>query len=248
MRNVERDKDGKSIFRCSGTNLGKPDVYMLAVARYLVAHCEDVEKAVKYAKNEINVFNKEADWNFSFLLGDAKGKYGLLEFGHNQVTFEERNCHTNYFLNEPFGPKSDTVDGESENHFGIGRYEYLIDKIDGVYDGKSMYDLMNEVSYSNVYKGLENCPFDMKSEAYGTVAIDGKYDYSFKQFMSKEWETKVNKAINDKMEELAKMPQAEREKLPWYWQSTFTNVIDIPSKTIYTRMFENPDYTFTFTL
>ncbi|MCQ2753069.1 MAG: carcinine hydrolase/isopenicillin-N N-acyltransferase family protein [Bacilli bacterium] len=247
MRNVEKDEDGKSIFHCEGTKKGAEfDVHMVAVTRFIVNHCKTVEEAENYVKNNINVFNNENDWNFSFLLADATGAHAVLEFGHDQIAFDkEKFCQTNFFINDPFGPKGKT-DGESKNHFGIGRYDYLTKNIDGVTDATKMFNLMDNVSYSNVYKGYQ-CPFAMRSEAYGLVTLDGE-DQSFKTFMSDEKSDEVWQKIGQLMAYLNSLPDKEKKKLPWYWQSTFTNVIDIPSKTIYTRMFENPDYTFTFTL
>lgn len=247
MRNIERDPStGKSIFRCEGTNPSTGvDVHMVALTRFIAANCEDVESAVKYVKQNINVFNNENDWNFSFMLADAKGNYGLLEFGYDKVWFEPGvKCQTNYFLNGDPGKNC-------KNKFGIGRREYLLNHLDEVTDGWSMFNLINQLSYSNVYKG-KYCPFDMRSETSDFMPFDEiEYEWLMPDYTEEDHPTEVKKVysiINDKLKELWKLSEEERRKLSWYWQSTFTEVIDIPTKTIHIRMFEDNNYVFDFKL
>lgn len=239
MRNIEEDDQGRNKFWCDGTNKdrGLPNVHMVALSRFIVNNCEDVDDAITFVRNNINVFNKEDQWNFSFILADAKGKYGLLEFGHNEIFWEEgQQCQTNYFINGALGT-------ESEEKFGFWRRKYLLDNIGAVTDAKEMFDLMNQVSYSNVYKGLY-CPFDMRAEVYDFVS---KQDWT-KLLSNDEEDIKYcfDNYINPKLKELWKMPEEERRKQSWYWQSTFTEVVDTKNKTIHIRMFEDDNYVFDF--
>lgn len=244
MRNIEKDDKGKSKFRCSGTNPETHvDVHMVALTRFIVSNCKNVTEAIKYVQDNINVFNKEEDWNFSFLLADAEGKYGLLEFGHNDIFWKlGQNCQTNYFVN-------DTIKDESKIKFGIGRYQYLQDHLNDVTDTDTMFNLINQIRYSNVYYG-KNCPFDMRSET-SDFLTDVPYEWLMPWYTEQDHPEEVKQVyekINKKLEELWKLPEEERKKLPWYWQSTFTEIVDIPSKTIHIRMFEDDDYIFDYTV
>ncbi len=232
MRNIEKNKDGSSKFRCSGTNPSTGvDVHMVALTRFIVNNCKDVKEAIDYVQNNINVYNKEEDWNFSFMLADARGNYGLLEFGYNKVYWKQgQSAQTNYFLN---GKLAD----DSKQKFGIGRYQYILENLPNVEDSLGMYDLMNQLSYSNVYKGRE-CPFDMRSEAYEVLGM------TYEEVMDPEREEEVYGKIDKLLAQLKEMSEEEKRKLPWYWQSTFTNVVDIPSRSFHLRIFENEDYIF----
>lgn len=233
MRNIERKPDGSSKFRCDGTNKGKglPDVHMVALTRFIVNNCENVDQAINYVENNINVYNKEEDWNFSFILADATGKYGLLEFGYNKPYWKEgQNAQTNYFLNDELGE-------DSEQKFGIGRYNYIQTKIGCVKNALGMYNLMDNLSYSNVYKG-RLCPFDMRSEAYEVLGM------TYEEVIDPDREEEVYRKIDELLVQLQTMTEEEKRQLPWYWQSTFTNVVDIPSKSFHIRIFEDKDYIF----
>ena len=64
MRNIERDDDDKSIFRCSGTREHEEsdfDVHMVALTRFVVNNCKDVPEAIQYVEQHLNVFNNEND-------------------------------------------------------------------------------------------------------------------------------------------------------------------------------------------
>ncbi len=242
MRNIELDEDGNNKFWCSGTNDGKglPYVHMVALTRFVVGHCDNVTEAVKYVQNNINVFNKVDEWNFSFLLADAEGNYGVLEFDHNDVRWNEgANCQTNYFISPDMLPRS-------ENKFGYGRLNHLKDNLENVTDNDSMFNLINQLSYSNVYKGRE-CPFDMRTEARDL--LEGKVDIDWLISEDESKKEAVYVQIDKILEEQLKpLPEEERRKLPWYWQSTFTEVVDIYNRSIYIRMFEDPNYIFEYKL
>lgn len=248
MRNIEYDEDGHNKFWCSGTNegMGLPDVHMVALTRFVVGHCSTVNDAVRYVTDNLNVFNKEDEWNFSFLLADATGHYGVLEFDNNDVHWNDgadgANCQTNYFIS----PQMQT---SSKIKFGIGRKLYLDNNIKNVTDTWSMFNLINQLSYSNVYKG-RYCPFDMRSETSDLIT-DVPYEWLMPDFTEKDHPdevAQVYKEIDDKLRELEKLPEEERRKLSWYWQSTFTEVVDIFNRSIHIRMFEDPNYIFDFKL
>lgn len=232
MRNIEKNPDGSSKFRCSGTNPSTGvDVHMVALTRFIVNNCKDVNEAIEYVQNNINVYNKEEDWNFSFLLADATGNYGLLEFGYNKVFWKQgQNAHTNYFLNGQLGI-------DSEQKFGIGRYNYILNNLPYVSNTSDMYNLMDKLSYSNVYKG-RSCPFDMRSEAYEVLGM------TYEEVMDPAREEEVYAKIDQLLAQLQTMTEEEKRQLPWYWQSTFTNVVDIPNKSFHVRIFEDKDYIF----
>lgn len=242
MRNIEYGQGGKNKFWCSGTKQGQglPDVHMVALTRFVVGHCDNVEEAIKYVKNNINVFNKEDEWNFSFLLADASGNYGVLEFDNNNVHWNPKApVQTNYFISD--------MSQEVENKFGYGRLNYLTNHLGDVSNTETMYNLINKLSYSNVYKGRD-CPFDMRTEARDL--LEGKIaDMNWLISEVQAEKEAVFLQIDQILEEQLKpLPEEERRKLPWYWQSTFTNVVDIFNRTIHIRMFEDPNYVFDFKL
>ncbi len=239
MRNPEKNKDGSDKFGCDGTNKSAPTlVNMVQVTRFLTAHCANVPEAVEYAKNNINIYNCAGDWNFAYCLADAEGNYGILEIAHNKVYFNDKQTrHSNYYV-------TPELNAEAELKFGIGRTDYIDKHLAEVTDKESMYDLMNNLSYSNVYK-LDECPFDMRSEA---CTFDGN-PLTFDELMDDANKEAVYAALHELKETtLDKMSEEEKKALPWYWQSSFTNVIDPKAKTMHIRFFENSEYIFDYSI
>ena len=101
---------------------------------------------------------KELDWNFSYLIADASGRHGIVEIAQNKVVFLEENIQTNFYLTKEF---ADIEDYKA----GLGRYEYLKSRYDLIRDDQTMFDVMNAVSYQQIY--LENPRFDERSELVG---------------------------------------------------------------------------------
>ena len=94
-------------FYNTGTNPGKTRVRIDMLVNLITQNCATVKEAVKYVKNELDVYstpkkNEEGFTEFAYLMGDATGEYGLLEIAGNKVYYlPYQNGQANYYLN-PF--------------------------------------------------------------------------------------------------------------------------------------------------
>lgn len=236
MRNAECWPAGQDKFACSGTNPNsKERVYMFGVSRYLAENCATVEEAVEYAK-KLNVYSKDRYWNYCFMLADATGNYGLLEFCANEVIWLPKQFgQTNFYLNEIANAIQDQKNGE-------GRLNTLKEGIDKVNTKKDMYDLIKKVSYFQFYDPL-NCNFDPRSENIGTFA---GATYNF--LMNPKYKNEILYLMDKYGEPIRSMSKEELKNKNEYWQSSFTEVIDCNEKSIFIRFFENENSKYKITL
>lgn len=230
MRNAEYWPTGEDKFACSGTNEDSDKkVYMFELTRYIAENCSSVSKVLDYVKT-LDVYSQEHYWNYCFLISDRTGASGLLEFASNKVYWmPDEHCQTNFYINE------ETAKNQSIKS-GLGRYQALIEGIDYVDNASSMFNLMDKISYYNIYKATE-CylyHFDPRSEnigafpwlTYETVLDDDKLDEIL--FMMDLYGENITK--------LTRQQQRNENK---YWESTFTEVVDLKKKTILVRFFED---------
>ena len=237
MRNAEFWVSGDSKFACSGTNEDSDErVYAQCLGRYIAENCADVDAAVEYV-NGLDIFTGDSkySWNFCFILADASGHYGLLEIAGNKVAWlDYQPCQTNFYLDEELAVIE-------EYQCGLGRYDYLMSRIDAVQSEEELYQLMDQVSYFGIYS--EDCPYDVYSEFVGT------YPWWTNEYMADE-------ANRDEIESVL---AGFREKVGSYdeqtlrdrgtsWLSVFTTIANCNEKTMNVRFFEDAAKTLTLTL
>lgn len=86
----------------SGTNPGAERVPMIGVVSRVALNASTVQEALDYIKTidiyttgNVNVTN----WDYAFMIGDATGEYGIIEFANNEVYYTPyANGHGNAFV------------------------------------------------------------------------------------------------------------------------------------------------------
>jgi len=92
----QREIDKKFLFGEEGSNpKAKERASVISLAALLALNCSTVDEAVEYLKNSYNWYpvnyvkkgGGSEPWGLACLMGDAKGNYGLVEFGKNGVYY-----------------------------------------------------------------------------------------------------------------------------------------------------------------
>ena len=120
---------------------------------------------------------------------------------------------------------------------GLGRMKTMQNGIDAVETRKDMYDLMNKVSFSNFYLPYAECMannFDPRSEQIGEFP-GGTLDFMY----SEELEDTIINLMDEYSKPIRELSRAQKRADNIYWESTFTEVVDIAEKAIYVRFFED---------
>ena len=236
MRYGEYWPTGEVKYSCSGTNPeAEEKVYMFTLSRYIGEHCATVEEAIEYVKS-LNVFSQDGYWNYCFMIADASGHYGLLEFALNQVIWHDyQPAQANFYIDP-------TLQEFEELKAGVGRYNKVMEGIDAVESEEDMFKLIDSASYFQFYDP-ENCQFDYRSENVGALAFasyDVCMDENYKDFldaamsqMSMEVKSKTRQQLRDANE---------------YWESAFTEVINCNNRTLFVRFYEDDNLTLKLTV
>lgn len=232
MRSTEYEKDGKSKFGCSGTNLkSKTRICASLLPRYLADRAQSVDDALKIVR-DLDIYTPNGsglDWNLCFMLADSTGKHGILEIACNKVSFVEEDIQTNFYLTKEFNKIEDFK-------AGVGRFEYLKAHYEGIKNNKTMFDAIYDVSYFQMYFG--NCKFDPRTELVGD-----KPGWTTKFLLDEANRDVVNQRFNDIQkgveEHLKNRTLKDAEK---YWKSIFTVVTDCNAKEMNVRFFENEKF------
>lgn len=229
MRNGEYWPNGDPKFSCSGTNPESDKrVYMFELPRYIGENCATVDEALEYVKT-LDIYSKNGYWNYCFIMADATGHYGLLEFAMNQIVWSDyQPCQTNFYVNE-------ILNYLQEYQCGNGRYELLMNNIDSVQSEDDMFNLMKRANYYHIYDP-ENCEFDYRSESvsvlpYATIGV--LTDEKLEEF--------IDEAMLEMGNEVKALTREEQQNLNCYWETTFTEVVNCNEKTLLVRFFENDD-------
>lgn len=248
MRHGECWPNGEDKFACEGTNPESDErVYMFELPRYIGENCATVEEAKEYVST-LNVYSQNHYWNYCFIVSDSEGHSSLLEFASNEVYWlDEENidsyewldvyntkaiAQANFYLNETAWNTQDTKTGE-------GRFIALQNGIDAVNSRSDMYDLMRKVQYSNFYLDYDECKnnyFDPRSENIGEVGW-AVYDL----VMDPDFEDTAREMINEINAGVKEMPRQEKQDINVYWESIFTEVVDVNTQQIFVRIFENEE-------
>ena len=225
MREGETFEDGTSKFSCSGTNpKSNKRIYMFELPRYVGDHCATVDQALKYIKT-LDIYSKDGYWNYAFLLADATGHYGVLEFAQNKVIWHDgQRAQTNFYIDEEMAAIEDYKSG-------VGRYDTVMQGIDAVNNEEDMLKLMKSVNYFNLYSP-ETCVFDIRSELVGGELT---YDY----LMTPEKKDSIYYLMSQTGQYIHSLSRQELQDTGEYWESSFTEVVNCTEKTIFVRFFEN---------
>ena len=221
---------------------------MFELPRYIGENCATVEEAKEYVKT-LDVYSRDHYWNYCFIISDSEGASSLLEFSENKVFWFDEDkldsydwlrlrynvnaiAQANFYLNENAWYTQDIKSGE-------GRFITVQNGINDVHSKKDMYELMKKVQYSNFYLDYDECKdncFDPRSENLGEVSW-GVYEI----IMDPSFEDTARKMINDMNDEVRRLTREQKMDENKYWESIFTEVVDVNAQEIYVRMYENED-------
>lgn len=236
MRNAEFWPTGESKYSCEGTNPNsETSVYMFEIPRYVGEHCASVDEAIEYIES-LNVYSKDGYWNYCFLIADSSGHYGVLEFASNEVLWNDyQPCQTNFYINS-------IANSTEELKCGVGRYNNLMAGIGDVKNEDDMYNLMDSVTYYQVYDPY-NCKYDPRSENVGVLpfATNEVLD-------SEEYKDIIFEEMDKVGKEVLSMSRQEQQDKNEYWESSFTEVINCNNKTLKVRFFEDDSKTITLSV
>ncbi|MCQ2604435.1 MAG: hypothetical protein MJ215_05275 [Spirochaetia bacterium] len=248
MRHGEYWPNGEDKFACSGTNPESSErVYMFELPRYIGENCATVAEAKEYVST-LNVYSQNHYWNYCFIISDSEGHSSLLEFAFNEVHWLDEEALESYEWLKVYHPKAVAQANFYLNKLawyvqdiktGEGRYIALQKGIDSVDSRRDMYDLMRRVQYSNFYLDYDECKnnyFDPRSENIGEVPWA-----QYELIMHPEFEETARKIINEMNAEVRKLTREEKQDINKYWESIFTEVVDVDAREIFVRMYENED-------
>ena len=231
MRNGEFWPTGDAKFSCKGTNPDSNErVYMFEIPRYVGEHCATVDEAIEYI-NTLDVYSKEGYWNYCFLIADATGHYGVMEFANDSAIWHDyQPAQTNFYIDEE-------LNSIEELKCGVGRYNLLMENIDSVNSEDDMFNLMNRVTYYQVYD-VDNCEFDWRSEDVGVLPF-ASYDF----VTAEEYQEAIYEAAKLNGQQIRSMTREQQQVQNEYWESSFTEVINCNERTLFVRFFENDSKT-----
>lgn len=248
MRHGEYWPNGEDKFACKGTNPeSEKRVYMFELPRYIAENCATVEEAKMYVST-LDVYSQNHYWNYCFIISDSTGHSSLLEFSSNEVHWlDEENIESydwlnvyntkaiaqaNFYLNKDAWLTQDIKTGE-------GRFIALQNGIDSVNSRSDMYNLMKKVQYSNYYLDYDECKnnyFDPRSENIGEVSWA-----VYELLMNPDFEDTGRKLINEANAKVRSLSRKEKQDINEYWESIFTEVVDVNTKEIFVRIYESDD-------
>lgn len=227
MRYDEYNDDGSSRFGCTGTNPGKERVYALCVPRYVGERCGTVAEAKALIDNlDIYTDGNKVNWNLCFMIADAQGNYGVMEIAQNKAVWNDKApAQTNFYITEEFAEIS-------EYGSGYGRYDVITDGLESVTNADEMFDLINKVSYSQMYR--PNPQFDVRSEF-----VDHTNQWTSAFLLDEANSATVNGYIQYVQQKYAEKNRQQLQDINVYWESTFTIVVNCNKKTMKVRFFED---------
>ena len=166
-----------------------------------------------------------------YLVADASGHYGVLEFVNDYVIWNDyQPAQTNFYVNK-------LANYAEELKCGKGRYDVLMNGIDKVQTEEDMFELMDSVTYYQVYDPY-NCNFDPRSENVGVMPF-ATYD----MIMQDEYKEIIYEAINVVGKEVLSLTRQQQQDKNEYWESSFTEVINCNERTLFVRFFEDDSRT-----
>ena len=159
----------------SGTKPGARRIGEICLGALAAVNCATVQEVVAFAKT-LDIYSmgdpeSPASWSFAFLIADATGDYGVLEFANNKVYFTPyASGHANAFVapslvtNDPFGA-------------GYGRLEAAMRYLPNAEDE---YDMMKAIGYGGWSHEIQDIKYSYKDkdgyvhfeDEFGAPSID----------------------------------------------------------------------------
>ncbi len=234
--------DEESGMDCPGTNPGKPRAGQLGAPALVGINCGTVKEAIEFLNNSYDWYTfsfKDPDgtphsWSMAFLIGDATGEYGLVEFGRNGVFFTPyQNFQSNYYIHPLLAERA------TKNH-GHGRAAALLD---GLMDVKDEYDIMENQKKARYHIQLRNPSWEYFSDCESLCDINVRRSLSQEEMLKT-----VDKEIvhvgdcDDVLKRLSAYYEGDEQRLRelnMIWMGTITTGVNCRKKRAMVQMWEN---------
>ena len=235
MRHAECYPNGDDKFSVDHTSKN-PDIrriYMFEVPRYIGSHCKNVQEAAIYLLSNVNIYNKPGYWNYAYIISDASGHSILVEianyYGNTRIIqiAPDDNANvmqTNYYRAAELYDIQDTKTG-------LGRLDNMENGIGDVTSLSELFDLMESINYFQYYS--PGCKFDRRSEIIGEA---GYLTFDFVYNIMRD--NQIQSIINSLFGPVGTLSRQQLRDANKYWETTFTEVVDIENRTIYVKIFE----------
>lgn len=147
---------------CVGTNPeAKIRLCSISLPYVVASHCATVDEALDYMRNSLDIYtmfeegNVASGWNLCLMIGDATGKYGLIEIAQDEIKFiPDQHGHGNYYIYPAFNVIS-------RDQSGHGRLQLGLDNISDVKTDEDMANLMERIMWRNE---ILNIPYAYRDE------------------------------------------------------------------------------------
>lgn len=134
---------------CYGTNPdAKKRICTISLPFVITSNCATVEEAIKYMKEELDIYTlidktEASGWNLCFMIGDATGKYGLIEIANEEIKFlPQQHGQGNYYIYPAFN-------AISREQSGYGRLQFGLERIDQIQTEEDMAKMMECIMWRN---------------------------------------------------------------------------------------------------
>ena len=183
----------------SGTNPGKERVPMIGIISRIAQTCGSVTEALDYL-NTIDVYTMSSlagstteGWDYGFLIGDATGEYGVIEFANNQMYYTPyANGHANFFV-------SPVLTQHDRYNTGYGRLNIAQQAMVGAETDRDMMEAVHKADWYHEIQDYQysyrdnngkihfvdkdgNPSIDFRSEAVGLTLVDDFGDSVHEKF------------------------------------------------------------------
>lgn len=237
-----RAGDAEGGMDCPGTNPGKPRASALSAPALVGLNCATVKEALEFLNDSYDwytlAFSYESgdsfSWNMAFLIGDATGEYGLVEFGRNGIYFTPyQNFQSNYYIH-PLLAEHATL-----NH-GHGRAAELLG---GLMDVQTEQDILANQKNARYSNQMFNPSWEFYSDAEGLSDINARRTLpADEQARIYDEEIVHTGGIDDNLEKLSAYYAGDEKGLRddgWVWLGTIMTGVNCAAKHAIIEMWEN---------
>lgn len=142
-------RDYESDLICFGTN---PDadirICTVSLPFVVASNCATVDEALDFMREKLDIYTLLDEsvvngWNLCMMIGDATGKFGLIEIANDEIKFlPYQHGQGNYYIYPAFN-------AISRGQSGYGRLQYGIERIDKIQSDEDMSKMMENIMWRN---------------------------------------------------------------------------------------------------
>lgn len=234
--------DAEGGMDCPGTNPGKPRACVLSAPSLVALNCGTVREAIDFLNDSYDWYTmaftyENGDsifWNMAFLIGDATGEYGLVEFGRNGVYFTPyQNFQSNYYIH-PLLSERATV------NMGHGRAAALLEGLMSVDTEQDIFENQKKARYR--YQ-MENPSWEYYSDAHALTDVNIRRTLSDEELAAiYDKEIIHTGGFDDNMEKLEAYYNGDESGLrndEFVWLGTITSGVNCAKKHATIEMWED---------